>query len=65
MTSQQHIGPLWRLPTVAAHVGLCRSEIYKRMSKGTFPKPVQLGARAVAWRALDIDEWMKSLIQKG
>lgn len=57
-------GPLWRLPTVETQTGLSKSEIYRRIRLGTFPKPLQLGARAVAWQACTIEAWVKSLIQQ-
>jgi prophage regulatory protein len=38
-----------RLPSVKALTGLSRSTIYLRISDGSFPKPVSLGARAVGW----------------
>lgn len=38
-----------RLPAVKARTGLSRSSIYLRVSQGIFPKPVNLGARAVGW----------------
>ena len=28
------------------------------MHAGTFPKPVQLGERAVGWRLSEIDDWL-------
>lgn len=65
MSQQQAIGPLWRLPTVQAQTGLSKSEIYRRIQLGTFPKPLKLGARAVAWQASTIDAWVKALILQG
>jgi len=56
-------GPLMRLPSVLAHTGLSKSEIYRRIKDETFPKPLKLGARAVAWPSVVIDTWIKSLIQ--
>lgn len=56
-------GPLLRLPSVEAQTGLSKSEIYRRIKDGTFPKPIKLGARAVAWPSAQIDEWVKSLIE--
>ncbi len=38
-----------RLPTVKTRTGLSRSTIYLRIAQGTFPKPVNLGGRAVGW----------------
>lgn len=50
-----------RRQQVQARTGLSRSTIYDRMSKGTFPKAVSLGARSVGWFESDIDSWLKSL----
>ncbi|MGO3344155.1 MAG: AlpA family phage regulatory protein [Marinomonas sp.] len=38
-----------RLNEVINTTGLSRSSIYAYMAKGGFPKPIQLGPRAVAW----------------
>ncbi|MFO1435499.1 MAG: AlpA family transcriptional regulator [Gammaproteobacteria bacterium] len=51
-----------RLPAVKARTGLSRSTIYLRVSQGTFPKPVSLGARAVAWVEAEIDAWLAECI---
>lgn len=40
---------LMRLPDVMAKTGLRRSTLYAMIRKGTFPAPVSLGDRAVAW----------------
>lgn len=50
-----------RLPAVMDAVGLARATIYKRIKAGTFPKPIQLGPRAVAWDASAIADWQASL----
>jgi prophage regulatory protein len=62
-TQAPSFGPLMRLPSVQAHTGLSKSEIYRRIKDETFPKPLKLGARAVAWPSVAIDTWVKSLIQ--
>lgn len=49
---------LLRLPDVKRMVGLKRSSIYKKMSEGTFPTPVSLGGRAVAWKFSSIKAWV-------
>lgn len=36
------------------------ASIYRRMRTGTFPLPLKLGERAVAWRADEIDNWIAS-----
>jgi prophage regulatory protein len=61
----QSNGPLWRLPTVQTQTGLSKSEIYRRIKLGTFPAPLKLGARAVAWPAATVEVWVKALIQQG
>lgn len=38
-----------RRKQVVERTGLSRSTIYLRIQEGTFPKPVNLGARAVGW----------------
>jgi prophage regulatory protein len=50
-----------RLPTVKTRTGLSRSTIYLKISQGTFPKPVSLGARAVGWLESQLDEWLSAL----
>ena len=44
---------------------LSRSTIYDKMSKGTFPRPVKLGERAVAWRESDVVAWLERRPQAG
>ena len=60
----QSVGPLLRLSSVEAKVGLKKSEIYRRIKLGTFPQQIKLGARAVAWPMDAIDTWVKNLIQQ-
>jgi prophage regulatory protein len=52
-----------RLPKVMAVTGLSRSTIYLRISQGTFPNPVRLGARAVGWLLSEIDEWLTQRVE--
>ncbi len=52
-----------RLQSVKARTGLARSTIYLYMSKGTFPKPVSLGPRAVGWVESEIEDWLKQRIE--
>lgn len=53
---------LIRLPEVMRIVGLRRSAIYQRVAAGTFPPPVSIGARAVAWASDAIDAWIADRI---
>jgi prophage regulatory protein len=51
---------LARLPAVLKLTGLGRSTIYRWVAEGSFPPPVRLGPRAVAWRWSDLDRWTQS-----
>lgn len=49
---------------VQEKTGLSRSTIYYFIKEGTFPKPVSLGARAVAWVEHEVDAWLLACIKK-
>jgi prophage regulatory protein len=51
-----------RLPVVKARIGLSRSAIYSLVSRGEFPRPVQLGARSVGWVEDEVASWVKERI---
>ena len=52
-------------PEVEQLTGLKRSIIYDKMKAGTFPKPVKLSARAVAWPEVKVDAWIdERLVQR-
>ena len=53
-----------RLPAVKSRTGLSRSTIYLRVSDGTFPRPVSLGARAVGWVEAEVETWLKRRIEQ-
>ena len=55
---------LLRRPEVERRVGLRRASIYKWMAEGTFPKPVKLGEKAVAWVETEIDQWVSDRIEQ-
>ena len=52
-----------RRKQVEARTGLSRSTIYLRVAEGTFPAPVNLGARAVGWIEAEISDWLAGRIQ--
>ena len=54
---------LLRLPDVRRRTGLSRSGIYQRIATGKFPKPISLGARAVAWIESEVQSWIENRIQ--
>ena len=41
-------------------VQLSRSTIYAAVKAGTFPAPVRIGARAVAWRVSEVEQWLEA-----
>ena len=53
-----------RLKQVTARTGLPRSTIYMRVSEGSFPKAIPLGARAVGWLESDVDHWIRERVEK-
>ncbi len=53
-----------RFKTVIEMTGLCRSEIDRRRVAGTFPKPIQLGPRQIAWPSYVIEAWQMEMLNK-
>jgi prophage regulatory protein len=51
---------LQRRTEVLERTGLSNSTMYYFINEGTFPKPVKLGKRTVAWKKSEIDEWIES-----
>ena len=39
-------------------VQLSRSTIYAAVKSQTFPAPYRIGARAVAWRVSEVEQWL-------
>jgi prophage regulatory protein len=46
-----------RLPEVKAITGLSKSSLYALIREKSFPAPVRLGARAVAWVRSEVRQW--------
>lgn len=55
---------LLRLSEVRNRVPYSRATIYRLISSGEFPRPYNLGARAVAWREAEISAWIETRIAK-
>ncbi len=49
---------LLRRKQVQERIGLSRSELYRLMGLGRFPRSVPLGERARAWVEEEIDAWI-------
>ena len=53
-----------RLTEVQRRIPYSRSTIYLKVSRGEFPQPINLGARAVGWLESEIDEWIAQRVDK-
>ena len=53
---------LMRLPELLTKIGYSRASVYKLIAEGSFPKPILLGKRAVAWNEEAVDDWILSRI---
>lgn len=60
-TSPENLA-LWRRPTVQAKTGLRTSTLYEHVANGSFPKPIRIGLRSVAWLSTDVDGWIAARI---
>jgi prophage regulatory protein len=45
---------------LAALTGLSSVTLWRMRGRGEFPQPIQLSPGRVAWRAVDINEWLAS-----
>ncbi len=52
-----------RRKQVEQRTGLSRSTIYLRIQKGSFPRPINLGARAVGWLENEIEAWLVARLE--
>lgn len=44
---------------VTERVGVSRSQIYKMMARGRFPRPVDLGGKVRRWRSDELEAWIE------
>ena len=56
---------LLKLKEVVAATGLSRSSIYALIAEGLFPRPLQVGRRAVRWIEQEVQEWLSSRPRSG
>ena len=52
-----------RLPEVVSRTALSRSQIYRLIELGTFPRQVSLGERAAGWVEEEVDSWLRERIE--
>jgi prophage regulatory protein len=53
-----HDAALLPMKIVTHITSLSRATIYRRVAAGTFPKPISLGGRRVAFAREDLDRWI-------
>lgn len=56
--------PPMRLPAVKAVTGLSKSEIYRRMDAGTFPRQRKLSPKKVVWPEDEVLAWRRRNIDE-
>jgi prophage regulatory protein len=61
-TNQEKLSVL-RRKQVEKRTGLSRSTIYLRIQEGTFPRPINLGVRAVGWLENEIEAWLAARME--
>lgn len=55
---------LIRRAEVLARIGLSDSTLKTKVAAGAFPRPVQIGPRAIAWKSSEVDAWIAQLPSK-
>jgi len=53
-----------RLPELKSVTGLSKSSLYALIRANSFPSPVQLGPRTVAWVRSEVRQWAEERISK-
>lgn len=51
-----------RIRQVLERIGKSRSALYADIQAGSFPAPIRLGERAVAWDSYAVDDWMEARV---
>ena len=49
-----------RVTEVSRLIGVSKATLYRWIKAGGFPRPLQLGPRAVRWPKDEIDEWLRN-----
>ena len=55
---------LIKLPEVKHRTALSRSSIYEKVAQRTFPAPVHIGERSVAWVEDEVQAWIDDQINR-
>lgn len=60
LATSEKSGRLLSRPEVEQLTRLSRSTIYRQIDSGDFPRPVRVGAKAVAWWESDVEKWRRT-----
>ena len=53
---------LYRISPLVKNIGVSKSTIWLWVKEGSFPKPIRLGKKSVAWLGSDIENWIQSRV---
>ena len=56
---------LLQIDEVKARTALSKTELYRRIKEGRFPRQVRLSSRRVAWVESEITDWIRSAVADG
>jgi prophage regulatory protein len=56
---------LLRLPEVLKIVAMGKTNLYRKVADGSFPKPIRLSERRVRWVLVDVLAWVEGLRRQG
>lgn len=62
MSDMSEVTKFMRLPEVIDATGRSRSTILRGAKDGSFPAPVHIGPRAIAWVSTEVAAWQQKCI---
>lgn len=51
-----------RIGEVCRRTGLSKSQVHRMVGECSFPEPVKLSRRAIAWVAAEVENWLQARI---
>ena len=55
---------LLRVKDIERELRISRTTIWRLVKAGTFPPPLRITSKAIAWRRSDIEAWQEQLAEK-
>lgn len=64
-STQKNLAPtkVLRLPKVLEKIGISRSQLYRLINQGDFPKQYHLSVRTAVWAEAEIEAWLHKKMQ--